>query len=280
MASSFKSPADTAKACVGIAALKEKAPLSNLILLSFLAGAYIAFGGLLAEVVTGGFAAAGGPIGLQKLIFGAVFPVGLILVVIAGSELFTGNCMYMPFGLLAGKASGYGFARNWIWSWIFNLVGALFVAYFLAVASGILAAPPWDAAAIALAKTKALGGASFVAAGKTSVSLTWMQVFWRAIGCNWLVCLAVYLAIASDDIIGKIVGIWFPIFAFVAIGFEHVVANMFFIPVGIFLGGVSWTQFFVNNMIPATIGNIIGGAIFVAVIYWWTYLRGTKEEAK
>ncbi|OPY24124.1 MAG: nitrite transporter NirC [Methanobacterium sp. PtaU1.Bin097] len=281
MASSFKSPADTAKACVGIAALKEKAPLSNLILLSFLAGAYIAFGGLLAEVVTGGFAAAGGPIGLQKLIFGAVFPVGLILVVIAGSELFTGNCMYMPFGLLAGKASGYGFARNWIWSWIFNLEGALFVAYFLAVASGILAAPPWDAAAIALAKTKALGGASFVAAGKTSVSLTWMQVFWRAIGCNWLVCLAVYLAIASDDIIGKIVGIWFPIFAFVAIGFEHVVANMFFIPVGIFLGGVSWTQFFVNNMIPATIGNIIGGAIFVAVIYWWTYLRGTKkEEAK
>jgi len=281
MASSFKSPADTAKACVGLAALKEKAPLSNLILLSFLAGAYIAFGGLLAEVVTGGFAAAGGPIGLQKLIFGAVFPVGLILVVIAGSELFTGNCMYMPFGLLAGKASGYGFARNWIWSWIFNLVGALFVAYFLAVASGILAAPPWDAAAIALAKTKALGGASFVAAGKTSVSLTWMQVFWRAIGCNWLVCLAVYLAIASDDIIGKIVGIWFPIFAFVAIGFEHVVANMFFIPVGIFLGGVSWTQFFVNNMIPATIGNIIGGAIFVAVIYWWTYLRGTKkEEAK
>lgn len=278
MASSFKSPADTAKACVGIAALKEKAPLSNLILLSFLAGAYIAFGGLLAEVVTGGFAAAGGPIGLQKLIFGAVFPVGLILVVIAGSELFTGNCMYMPFGLLAGKASGYGFARNWIWSWIFNLVGALFVAYFLAVASGILAAPPWDAAAIALAKTKALGGASFVAAGKTSVSLTWMQVFWRAIGCNWLVCLAVYLAIASDDIIGKIVGIWFPIFAFVAIGFEHVVANMFFIPVGIFIGGVTWSQFFVNNMIPATLGNIIGGAIFVAGLYWWTYLRGTDAK--
>jgi len=281
MASSFKSPADTAKACVGLAALKEKAPLSNLILLGFLAGAYIAFGGLLAEVVTGGFAAAGGPIGLQKLIFGAVFPVGLILVVIAGSELFTGNCMYMPFGLLTGKSSWFGLARNWAWSWVFNLVGALFVAYFLAVASGILAVDPWAAGALTIAKTKALGGASFVAAGKATASLTWMQVFWRAIGCNWLVCLAVYLGIASDDIIGKIVGIWFPIFAFVAIGFEHVVANMFFIPVGIFLGGgVSWTQFFVNNMIPATIGNIIGGAIFVAVIYWWTYLRGTKEEAK
>lgn len=277
MASSFKSPADTAKACVGIAALKETAPLSNLLILSFLAGAYIAFGGLLAEVVTGGAVAGGVPVGLNKLIFGAVFPVGLMLVVIAGSELFTGNCMYMPFGLLTGKASIMGTIRNWIGSWIFNLVGALFVAYFLAVASGILTAPPWEAGALTIAKTKALGGAQFVAAGKTVTSLSWDKVFWRAIGCNWLVCLAVYLAIASDDIIGKILGIWFPIFAFVAIGFEHVVANMFFIPVGIFLGGVTWSQFFINNMIPATLGNIIGGAIFVAALYWWTYLRGADK---
>jgi formate transporter len=274
MASSFKSPADTAKACVGIAELKETAPLSNLLLLSFLAGAYIAFGGLLAEVVTGGLVAAGAPVGINKLVFGAVFPVGLILVVIAGSELFTGNVMYMPFGILKGKASVLGLVRNWVGSWVFNLVGALFVAYCLAYLSGILSVDPWAAQAITIAKTKALGGATFVAAGKTTTSLTWMQVFWRAIGCNWLVCLAVYTAIASDDIIGKIVGIWFPIFAFVAIGFEHVVANMFFIPVGIFLGGVTWTQFFVNNQIPATLGNIVGGAIFVSCIYWWTYLRG------
>ncbi|MGZ7115895.1 MAG: formate/nitrite transporter family protein [Methanobacterium sp.] len=275
MGSSFKSPADTAKACVGIAALKEKSPLSNLLLLSFLAGAYIAFGGLLAEVVTGGLIAAGAPVGINKLLFGAVFPVGLILVVIAGSELFTGNVMYMPFGLLTKDCSIFGTIRNWVGSWIFNLVGALFVAYFLAVASGILSVEPWAATAITIAKTKALGGATFIAAGKSTASLTWMQVFWRAIGCNWLVCLAVYLAIASDDVIGKILGIWFPIFAFVAIGFEHVVANMFFISVGVFLGGVTWTEFFVNNMVPATLGNIVGGAVFVAAIYWWTFLRGT-----
>ncbi|MGB9936535.1 MAG: formate/nitrite transporter family protein [Methanobacterium sp.] len=275
MASSFKSPADTAKACVGIAALKEKAPLSNLILLSILAGAYIAFGGLLAEVAVGGLAAAGAPPGIVKLLFGAVFPVGLMLVVIAGSELFTGNNMYMPLGILQGEASWFGLIRNWGVSWIFNLVGALFVAYFLAVATGILTAEPWAANALTIAKTKALGGATFVAGGKTVTSLSWMQVFLRAIGCNWLVCLAVYLAIASDDVIGKILGIWFPIMAFVTIGFEHVVANMFFIPVGIFLGGVSWTQFLVNNMVPATLGNIVGGAVFVAAIYWWTYLRGT-----
>ncbi len=275
MASSFKSPADTAKACVAIAELKNSAPMSNLIVLSFLAGAYIAFGGLLAEVVTGGLAAAGAPPGIVKLLFGAVFPVGLILVVIAGSELFTGNCMYMPMGLLAGKASAGGLARNWVVSWIFNLVGSIFVAYCLAYLTGILAVDPWAAGALTVAKTKALGGAQFIAAGKATNSLTWMQVFWRAIGCNWLVCLAVYVGIASDDIVGKVFGIWFPIFAFVAIGFEHVVANMFFIPVGIFLGGVTWNQFFVNNMIPATIGNIIGGAIFVGCIYWFTYLRGS-----
>jgi formate transporter len=275
MASSFKSPADTAKACVAIAELKESAPLSNLIILSFLAGAYIAFGGLLAEVVTGGLAAAGAPPGIVKLLFGAVFPVGLMLVVIAGSELFTGNCMYMPMGLLKGKASVTGLGRNWIFSWVFNLVGALFVAYCLAYLTGILAVAPWDAAAISIAKTKALGGAQFVAAGKTVTSLTWAQCFWRAIGCNWLVCLAVYLAIASDDIIGKIFGIWFPIFAFVATGFEHSVANMFFIPMGIFLGGVTWQQMFINNLIPVTLGNIVGGAIFVGAIYWWTYLRGS-----
>ncbi len=274
MGSSFKSPADTAKAIAGIAEVKEKAPIGNVVILSFLAGAYIAFGGLLAEVVTGGMAAAGFPPGLVKLFFGGVFPVGLMLVVIAGSELFTGNTMYMTVGVLTGKSSWGGLTKNWVLSWVFNFVGALFVAYVLAYLTGILTADPYMAGAVSLAKTKALGGATFESAGKVVKSLTWDQAFFRAIGCNWLVCLAVYLAVASDDIIGKIMGIWFPIMAFVAMGFEHSVANMFFIPVGIFLGKVSWYQCIVNNLIPVTIGNIIGGAIFVGFLYWFTYLRG------
>nr|WP_067260018.1 formate/nitrite transporter family protein [Methanobrevibacter cuticularis] len=263
MGSSFKSPADTAKAMVGIAELKNKAPLGNVMILSFLAGAYIAFGGLLAEVVTGGMAAAGFPPGLVKLFFGGVFPVGLMLVVIAGSELFTGNVMYMPMGVLSGKASLAGLSKNWVISWIFNFIGALFVAYVLAYLSGVITADPSFAA-----------GALKVATAK--VGLGWDQALLRGIGCNWLVCLAVYLAIASDDVIGKILGIWFPIMAFVAIGFEHSVANMFFIPLGIFLGDITWTQAIVNNLIPVTIGNIIGGAIFVALLYWYTYLRGQE----
>ena len=262
MSSSFKSPVDTAKAISATAGAKSSANIVTVILLSFLAGAYIAFGGLLAEVANAGMVAAGLPIGLSKFVFGAVFPVGLIIVVIAGSELFTGNVMFMTIGVLDGSASVGGLCKNWVTSWIFNFVGAVFVAFVLAYMSGVINADPAISA-----------GAMKVASGK--VALGWDQAFYRAIGCNWLVCLAVWLANASDDVIGKIFGIWFPIMAFVTIGFEHSVANMFFIPLGIFLGaeGVNWTNMIVNNLIPVTLGNIVGGAIFVGCIYWYTYLR-------
>ena len=258
--SSFKSPVDTAKTVSSIGGTKSSANVLNVILLSFLAGAYIAFGGLLAEVANAGMLAAGCPLGLSKFVFGAVFPVGLMLVVLAGSELFTGNVMYMVMGVLDGKASVGGLCKNWVLSWVFNFVGALFVAYVLAYMSGIAT----DSVIAA--------GATKVAAAK--VGLSWDVALIRGIGCNWLVCLAVYLALASDDIIGKIFGIWFPIMAFVTIGFEHSVANMFFIPLGMFLGadGVNWATA-LGNIIPVTIGNIIGAAIFVGCIYYITYLK-------
>ena len=264
MGSSFKSPVDTAKAISATAGAKNSANIVNVILLSFLAGAYIAFGGLLAVVASAGMIKAGAPIGLEKFVFGAVFPVGLIIVVLAGSELFTGNVMFMTLGVLDGTASVGGLAKNWVISWIFNFVGALFVAYVLAFMGGIVPADPTNAIA-----------AKAIAVSEGKVKLDFLTAMIRGIGCNWLVCLAVWLANASDDIIGKIVGIWFPIMAFVTIGFEHSVANMFFIPLGMFLGaeGVNWGTIIVNNLIPVTIGNIIGGAIFVACIYWYTYLK-------
>jgi len=265
--SSFKSPVETAKAIAATAGAKNSAKAINVILLSFLAGAYIAFGGLLAEVASAGMLGAGAPLGLEKWVFGAVFPVGLIIVVIAGSELFTGNVMFMTLGVLDGKASVGGLAKNWIISWIFNFVGALFVAYVLAFMGGIM---PTDASAPAYCITeKAINVAT------AKVGMTFEAAMIKGIGCNWLVCLAVWLANASDDVIGKIVGIWFPIMAFVCIGFEHSVANLFFIPLGMFLGadGVTWCTILINNLLPVTIGNIIGGAVFVACIYWITYLK-------
>ena len=262
MSSSFKSPVDTAKAISATAGAKNSANIVNVILLSFLAGAYIAFGGLLAIIASAGMLKAGAPVGLEKFVFGAVFPVGLIIVVLAGSELFTGNVMFMTIGVLDGSASVGGLAKNWVLSWVFNFVGALFVAYVLAYMGGLF---PADSAFA----TKATSVAT------AKVGLAWDQAFIRAIGCNWLVCLAVWLANASDDVIGKIFGIWFPIMAFVTIGFEHSVANMFFIPLGMFLGakGVTWSTMIMNNLIPVTLGNIVGGAIFVACIYWYTYLK-------
>ena len=269
MSSSFKSPVDTAKAISATAGAKDSAKIVNVILLSFLAGAYIAFGGLLAIVASAGFTQ---PVGLSKFIFGAVFPVGLIIVVLAGSELFTGNVMFMTIGVLDGSASVGGLAKNWVISWIFNFVGALFVAYVLAYMGGITftAAEVGSKAYNTTAPfmTKAIG----VAEPKVKMDFTVALI--RGIGCNWLVCLAVWLANASDDITGKILGIWFPIMAFVCIGFEHSVANMFFIPLGWFCGAhISWYYIITANLIPVTIGNIIGGALFVACIYWYTYLK-------
>lgn len=260
----FKSPRDMAETVCTIGTGKTEMNWNKLLILAFLAGAYIAFGGQLAVTVAAGAPWPAELPGLQKLVFGGVFPVGLMLVVIAGSELFTGNCMFPTMSCLNRKAKWSGLLRNWGIVYIGNFIGALFVAYFLAHLTGLFAKDPWITyiGNIGVAKT----------------SLTWGAAFWRAVGCNWLVCLAVWMAISSEDIAGKILAIWFPIMAFVALGFEHSVANMFFIPAAIFVTGkVTWGAFLVNNLIPVTLGNIVGGAFFVGGLYWWIYLRKKKE---
>ncbi|OPY26695.1 MAG: formate transporter [Methanocella sp. PtaU1.Bin125] len=291
----FKPPADIAKAAINSGCTKCTTTWDKLLILAFLAGAYIAFGALLAEIVAGGLSAglvqtaADGttlkyamPTGLLKFATGAVFPVGLCLVVIAGSELFTGNCMFAPIAWLDKKITIKGFVINWTLVYIGNLIGSLFVAYCLAYWSGLFSAAPFAPWAMSVANGK--------------MALTMDDAFLRGIGCNWLVCLAVWLAIAADDVVSKMLACWFPIMAFVTIGFEHSVANMFFIPLGIALANDSgitsmaginmalypklgaglaadWVTFIVNNLIPVTIGNIVGAAVFVAAIYWWVYIR-------
>ena len=186
-----------------------------------------------------------------------------MLVVIAGSELFTGNCGVITPSCLTSKAKWTGLLKNWVTVYIGNFIGSLFVAFFLGYLSNLFGKDPY------------LGAVQGIAAGK--VGLTFGQAFWRAVGCNWLVCLAVWLAVSATDITGKVWGIWFPIMAFVAIGFEHSIANMFFVPLGMFYGAnVSWGQFLLNNLVPVTLGNIVGGGLFVGVIYWYLYGRASK----
>ena len=257
----FKSPKETTCSVDNIGCNKIGIEFGPLLTLSFLAGAFIAFGGLLAVIVGGGVPdiKAANP-GLQKFIFGAVFPVGLMLVVVAGAELFTGNNASCVPAVLSGKASWAGLARNWTVSYIGNFLGSIFVVFFLTYMTGLFASDPWLSSITGIAEAK--------------VSQEFWPLFFKGVGCNWLVCLAVWLAIASDDVASKIFGVWFPIMAFVAIGFEHSIANMFFIPAGIMYGAsVTWGEFFVVNLVPVTLGNIVGGALFVGGIYWYVYSR-------
>lgn len=235
--------------------------LKKTVILGFIAGAYIAMGGLLSILIGYGFPeiSAGNP-GLQKFLTGAMFPVGLILVVVAGAELFTSNTAYFTPGALSGKHSLSVVLRSWVTVYASNFAGALFFSYFLIYLTGIVHYDPWHSSIIKLAEAK--------------VSYPFLTVFLKGIGANWLVCLAIWLGISAKDTTGKILGIWWPVMCFVAIGYEHCIANMFYVPLGIFEGAnVSWTQFLLNSLLPSTLGNIVGGAFFVGTLYWYVYGR-------
>jgi formate transporter len=254
-----------AVARVGVEKGAEKAKLSwdKALVAGFLAGAYIAFGGLLAITVSAGLDPETWGT-LPTFFTGAVFSLGLILVVIAGSELLTGNMALVPLAAMRGRASLRQLLENFGWVLVGNLLGSLFVAFFLAVETGVVTAeqPLARLEQIAMAK---------------GVEETEWQIFLRALGCNWLVCLAVWMAFAADDVAGKILAIFFPIMAFVAMGFDHVVANMFFIPAAIFAGlDLTWWDA-VHNWIFAFLGNLVGAAVFVAGAYWYLYARGPEQ---
>jgi formate/nitrite transporter len=230
----------------------------------FLAGAYIAFGGLLAIVVSAGL----NPDtwgGLITLFTGLVFSLGLILTVIGGAELLTGNMALVPFAVFARQVTVGKMLLNWLFVTVGNLAGSLFVAFFLADKTGVLANG-----------TPGFTRLAAIAMGKAGTETHWEQLL-RAIGCNWLVCLAVWLALAATDVAGKILAIIFPITAFVAMGFDHVVANMFFLPAAMFLdaGGVSGSNM-ILNLIMAFLGNAVGAALFVAGAYWYLYGKAAE----
>jgi len=270
----FNAPAAIYKNLVGIGCTKGALPVAKMIFLGIFAGCYIGFGAHLCTTVSTGWQTA--PFGLMKFFGGAVFSVGLMLVIIAGAELFTGNCL-MPIAVLEKKISVGCMMKNWIIVWIANLAGSILLAWMIAQASALNNGP--------------IGATAINIAGGKCALTTW-QIFIRAVLANWLVCLAVVLALASTDIVGKIFGIFFPIMAFVAMGFEHSIANMYFIPAGLFtaafpkavelakpelLQALTMANA-VRNIIWATIGNIVGGSVMVGMIYWFTYVKGTEQK--
>jgi len=193
---------------------------------------------------------------------------------IAGSDLATGNMMLVPLSAMRGKIGLADVAGNLTLVLVGNLVGALFVAFFLAVQTGVIGGPGADVGSAAAMTHERLAA---IALDKATAHTVW-QTFLRAVGCNWLVCLAVWMSLAATSVSGKILAIFFPIMAFVAMGFDHVVANMFFLPAAIFAGvpGLGWDDVALNWLV-AGIGNLVGAVIFVATSYWYLFLKDQDD---
>jgi len=217
---------------------------------STLGGFYVAMGGMLSLAVAGNIpgVASSNP-GFVKWIFAALFPVNLLMALMTGAQLFTGNTANMPASMYEGKTNMGDLLKAWTVSWWGNVVGC--AAY-----------------AMAAFYVGVLGGGSGELAIKTAVAKCSMPLgvtFVKAIMCNWLVCMAVYLCGCAKDLTGKMVGIWWPIMTFVAIGFEHSVANMFILTAGLLAGApLTLSQVLVNNLIPVSLGNAVAGAFFMS----------------
>ena len=267
----IKSPKEIAESIAdNISVTKATKSADRLLILAILAGVYIAFGGILMTTVKVGTAEKLGT-GVANMLGGAAFSVGLMLVVIAGAELFTGNCL-VPMGVLRRKISVVGVAKNWIVVYLGNVIGSLLLV-FLMFYSGLYGSEgtltSLGTVAVSISRGKANLGAD---------TSGWIMAFCRGILCNWLVCLAVWLAVSSDNTTGKIFSCFFPIMAFVAAGFEHSIANWYLIPIGYLLDPSISLSSIGMNLIIVTLGNIVGGVFFVGFLYWFVYLRGDQQE--
>ena len=272
---------------------KANLRIDNMFVLGILAGAFIGIGAIFATTVSaGGISikdAAGAasfstglPYGVIRLLAGLVFSTGLILVIVGGAELFTGNTL-ITMAFASKKVTLMQLLRNWVIVYFGNLVGAVLTAYV-----------------VFLGKQYTFGGGSIGLAalniGESKTALTFIQAVALGIMCNALVCMAVWMCYSARSTTDKILAIIPPIACFVASGFEHSIANMYFIPVSLFVKysgdagfftaigktaadfpHLTWGNFFVANLLPVTIGNIIGGGIMVGLVYWFVYCRKIKS---
>ncbi len=273
-------PAQVAKKAETVGLTKAGMATFDVFVLSVLAGAFIALGAIFATTVAAGGAEL--PYGVVRLLAGLTFTLGLVLVVVAGAELFTGNNLIV-MAWASRRVATVALLGNWVVVWIGNFVGAV------ATALVVFVSEQYTFGGGAVGQT-ALG----IAATKTS--LGFVQAIALGMLCNALVCLAVWLTYGAHTTTDKILAIIPPIAAFVAAGFEHSVANMYFISIGLLvksdedfvagldpttapdLSDLTWGSFFVDNLLPVTIGNVIGGALMVGAVYWLVYLRPKRPE--
>lgn len=269
-------PAEILDYTIETAVAKANGSFFKLLVLGIMAGAFIAFAAEGSNMAAFNLFYNPETYGLGKALAGSIFGTGLMLVVLCGGELFTGNTLILT-AVCEKRVKITRMLRNWVIVYIGNLIGSLLIA-FMMYKSGLFTSGADVLGAVTIK----------IAAYKTG--LTFTQAFFLGIMCNWLVCLAVWLSYGADTMAGKILGIFFPIWLFITSGFEHSVANMYYIPAGIMakanasfaelshvsaeaLAQLNWGSFFIDNLIPVTLGNIVGGGIFVGMAYWFVYKK-------
>lgn len=279
--SQILSPAETASGVIAHGKAKALLGWKKQLVLGFLAGVYIAFASAGSNMAAFNLLARPETYGLGKCLAGAVFPTGLMLVMLAGGELFTGNTL-MGVALIERRITPVMLLRNWGVVYASNFIGAALIAHMFFI-SGLFSGG--DAM---------LGGVT-IRIASYKASLDFLPAFYLGVLCNWLVCLAVWTAWGAESTTGKILAIFFPIWLFITSGFEHCVANMYYVPAGIFakanttfasasglapeaLNALTWRNFFIGNLLPVTLGNIVGGGVFVGTAYWFVYRRSSGRR--
>ena len=275
----YSSPPEIADLTVNIGIRKAAMTPSAKFILGILAGAFIAFGAQAANLVTHTITDSAS----AKLTAGLIFPAGLMMVIMAGAELFTGNCL-MIISLAERKITPAKLLSSWLVVYLGNFLGGLIVAGLVSFSG------QWNITA------GLLGGFTLKTAA-AKISLAFTEAVTLGVLCNWLVCLAVWMSFGAKDAVSKAVCVFFPVWVFVASGFEHSIANMYYIPAGIIaklnpsyvikalelgasqtgIDSLNWITMFTRNLIPVTFGNIIGGCVFAGLAYWLVYLRGKKS---
>jgi formate transporter len=256
-----ETPQETYDSLVKKGESNAKASVLRILHSSFMGGCYVGMSGLLSLTIAGNLMAAS--VAETKMVFAALFPINLLLVLQSGAQLFTGNTATLTMARLEGKATSAQLMKVWVVSILGNLLGCLAIAW-VSNYTGLLA-----------------GGTAGLAAKITEYkcSYTFFQTLVKAIMCNWLVCMAVWLSTSAKDLTGKMVGVWFPISMFVATGFEHSIANFFVLPTGLLAGAsISVSDVIFKNFIPVCIGNAIAGTVIVAASF--SYMFGSLGKPK
>ena len=252
----------------------------QMLLLGILGGAFIAFAAQGSNAAIHTIKS----VGVAKALAGSLFATGLMMVIITGAELFTGN-MLIVVSCLDGRSKWSGLLRNWFFVYAGNFIGSMLIVLFI-ILSG------------QFNFSDGLLGGFTIKTASYKVSLSFVNAFFMGLLCNCLVCISVWMASAAKDVTGKLLAIFFPIWLFITSGFEHSIANMYYIPAGILakanpswtdaaitmgltqemLDALNWYNFFVKNLIPVTLGNIAGGSIFIGAIYWLSFLYKQKKN--